>query len=219
MSIKSYFAAAALGGCFLLVSCRENSGSEALTFAKSTAAGAADGTPVLRFVIPKPKPKDFICESDCGADQWRLARTQEEGEWLIRNGYPSPSEVAVFDNMSLDQLRRLAAEGSLAAQAEYGHRLTKEGRVGKGLAELTRATERGSLYAYYLISDIELREMKDRLSAGAFLRVAYLLGDTRAGDMMVGLNIHVIEGRVIDRRAASLLKTFARSRRPDPRPL
>lgn len=170
----------------------------------------------LEFVA---RPRDYLCSADeCGVDQWRLAHTAEEARWLMRNGFPAPDELARLEASDISQLERLADSGSLPARAQLGLRLSQTGEVARGFVELKRAADEGSLYAYHLISEVQLMAMHDRLSAGAFLRVAYLLGDQRAADQMLGLNIHPVEARVIDRRAAALLQTFANRQKPDPRP-
>lgn len=218
------FIAAVICGCAFLIGCQEGEDARTGTVASGEVADAAPNegnrpSDSLRYEMQKPDVEDFLCQQSCGQNRWRLARTPEEAKWLMRNGFPSQNEVDLFESMSAYQLGRLAAGGSIVAQAEYGRRLAASGELANGLLELKKASDRGSIYAYYLISEVQLRNANDRLSAGAFLRVAYLLGDTRAGDMMTGLDLHVVESRVVDQRAAALLQTFAGGQQPDHRPI
>ena len=151
------------------------------------------------------------------------ARNQAEAEWLYRNGYPTQAQLDEWAGLSDDQLKRVAASGNVAALAVYAERVAKGGNVMGGLAMSKAATERGSLYAYHVLSDILMMPspMQNQYDAMAYLRVAHMLGDNKAALELYRKfpDRSMLEYRMADRRASSLYITYGRGRPPSPRPL
>lgn len=142
------------------------------------------------------------------------ARNQAEAEWLYRNGYPSQAQLDEWAALPDDQLKRAAASGNVAALAVYAERVAKGGNVMGGLVMSKVATERGSLYAYHVLSDILMMPspMQDQYDAMAYLRVAHMLGDNKAALELYRKfpERNMVEYRMADRRASGLYITFVR---------
>ncbi|UNK48475.1 hypothetical protein MNR01_11980 [Lysobacter sp. S4-A87] len=62
---------------------------------------------------------------------------------------------------------------------------------------------------------------KNYIEAAAFLRVAYILGDGKAAGQILKdfPKYGPVDYTIIDRRASSLYRTFAKERRPSVRPV
>ena len=83
--------------------------------------------------------------------------------------------------MSTLELERRAKAGTLADAALYGERLANEGQSNKAVGVFALAINRGSLYALYSMSDVYAKPGKaNPLLSRAYLRAAYLAGDTKA---------------------------------------
>lgn len=187
-------------------------------------SGFADANPVGKTREPISPLTKRLCSSGLKCEhEPLLASSIEEARWLQKFGYPSQEEVSQFSALSESQLERQAASGSLAALAVYGGRLTKSNRLGDGLLALKQAADNGSIYAYYELSNAYATNstLKNNIDAAAFLRVAYLLGDSKAATaiQMNFPGLGPVDNRAIDMRAASLYSTFANERPASPRPL
>lgn len=194
--------------------------------ASTTSAPLAEATPSTQQVsATAAQLKAYQCAGGpkCDESSPVHARNQAEAEWLYRNGYPSQAQLDEWAGLSDDQLKRVAASGNVAALAVYAERVAKGGNVMGGLAMSKAATDRGSLYAYHVLSDILMMPspMQDQYDAMAYLRVAHMLGDNKAANELYRKfpNRGVPELRIADQRASSLYITFVRGRRPTPRPL
>lgn len=167
---------------------------------------------------------EYLCRQgdDCKSNAL-AASSSEEAAWLQANGYPSSAELARLQKLSDSQLKTAADAGSVTALAVYGERLALGNDTKNGLDALRKATERGSIYAYYGLSNVyaERKGLKNIVDSGAYLRVAYMLGDSKAGTALLGKTppIHPVEMAAIDRTAASLYQTYANNRPPRPRPI
>lgn len=164
------------------------------------------------------KISEYLCEGKgCGIADPLSARTREEALWLIRNGYPSASDLKAWSLLSDDQLKRVADGGSLAAKAVYGERIALKGDM-TGLNDLLASANSGSIYSYYGTSRVYAKS--NAIDGAAFLRVAYMLGDSRASGALMDSfpRFGPADYYVIDRRAAELYKSYARARTPVPRP-
>lgn len=165
----------------------------------------------------------FLCHQDspCAASPFGAANL-EEGRWLKSHGYPTQEELPKLKQASDQQLKILADSGYLPALVVYGERLAVRGDMRTGVAALASASEQGSIYAYYGLANVYAQNPKaaNRSESGAFLRVAYMLGDRKAAEELqrVVPDVHPVEQVAIDRRAAELYKTFAKQRVPSSRP-
>ena len=149
--------------------------------------------------------------------------SHEELTWMRAHGYPTLEESERLARLSEAELTAEARRGVLTAMTELGKRMIARGDR-NGLTWYLRASEQGSIYAYYLRSDVEMDRASGRgfIEAGAFLRVAYILGDHKAGTTLLRFfeknRLGMIEMNAIDRRANELYQTYAENRQPTPRP-
>ncbi|QKW58552.1 hypothetical protein [Stenotrophomonas sp. NA06056] len=171
----------------------------------------------------RPATLEYQCADEPGCAISPLAaRDREEANWLMDNGYPSANELKAFSALSRSQLKRQADDGSLSAMVLYGERAASEGDTKEGIDYITDAINRGSIYGYYGMSSVYQNTpgLKNVVDSGAYLRVAYTLGDSKAANELQlrfpGLT--QVEQAAIDARAASLYQTFAKSKQPIPRP-
>lgn len=166
---------------------------------------------------------EYLCEANRACASSILgAHTQEEADWLLQNGYPSSELLKRFQAMSDDRLRNEADNGSLPAMVVYGERLAMNGDTYGGLLYIYNATQKGSIYGYYAMSSVYQHTpgLTSIVESGAYLRVAYILGDTKASEELQRRfpGLQQMEQAAIDRRASSLYQTFAQTRQPVPRP-
>ena len=154
------------------------------------------------------------------------AESEADYRWLRQHGYPTREESLRLAALSEAALRDEVGKGSLTAMTELGSRMVNRGDW-KGLSLFSGAASRGSLYAYYAESkamQIRAAPLGGIVESGAFLRVAYMLGDYKAAravqrDVIEKYNAtRPSESVMIDERAASLYKTYAKGRQPVPRP-
>ena len=167
---------------------------------------------------------EYLCHQPDDCRSSVLGATgREEAAWLQANGYPSSAELARLQQLSDSQLKAAADAGSVTALAVYGQRLALGSDTAKGLDALSLAADRGSIYAYYGLSKVyaERQGLRNIVESGAYLRVAYTLGDNKAGSALQATfpTLNPAENAAIDRRAASLYKTYAKGRAPRPRPI
>lgn len=172
----------------------------------------------VRFVPP---------EQYCNGDMLCLhspltARSAADFAWLRKHGYPTREDLERFALMSDVQLQNEANTGALPATVAWADRLISSGDPAKGFDLLITASQRGSIYAYYVTSahTLNRKSMGGRVEAAAFLRIAYLLGDDMAaGEFYVRYGDYApAELAAVDSRAASLYRTYAQNRPRSPRP-
>jgi len=181
------------------------------------------GAPNSTHLVPgnpsplQKKAREYLCEREECTSNPLMASSEQEAVWLITHGYPSPTDLDAWNNLSDDQLGRIAKGGSLAAKAVHGERIAAKGDM-HGLSELVEAAEQGSIYAYYGTSSI--RSRSDMIEGAALLRVAYMLGDRRASDVLYDRfpGIGAMDHYGIDKRAAELYKSYAHERPAKLRP-
>lgn len=210
-------AALGLAGC-------SDKGKDQSADAATVAAEQPSDQAVAPPAAQDASASEYLCrQSDDCKSNVLAASSSEEAAWLQANGYPSSAELARLQKLSDSQLKAAADAGSVTALAVYGGRLALGSDTRNGLDALRKATERGSIYAYYGLSNVyaERKGLKSIVDSGAYLRVAYILGDSKAGTALLGKTppIHPVEMAAIDRRAASLYQTYANSRPPRHRPI
>ncbi|WNH53870.1 hypothetical protein [Stenotrophomonas oahuensis] len=146
----------------------------------------------------------------------------EEARWLVEHGYPTKDEQQRLKALTLSQVKAEADAGSPSAKVVYASKLSLEpGKFHSGALLLHDQAVAGNLYAYYGLSEAYWNSNDNRnlVDSAAYLRVAYLLGDSRAGDQIGTLKLSQAELAVADQRAASLLNTFAGGLQTSRRPL
>ena len=210
----------------LLAACGKQDATDQTPAASSGQASAQAEGQALEPVLAAPKEEGFSeyqCTRpvDCNSNVLG-ASTREEATWLRANGYPSQAELKNLRQLSDSQLKAAADAGSVAALAVYGERLAMGDDTAGGLDALRTAADRNSIYAYYGLARVyaERKGLKNLVESGAYLRVAYMLGDSKAATtLQAGFpTLHPVENAAIDRRAASLYQTFAKNKAPRPRP-
>lgn len=187
----------------------------------------------LRARDPSPLPasppqyKRELCDAtdtECRRDPLS-ASTAEEARWLAQHGYPTHEQLADYDGLSTDALRDKAATGDLVYRSLYGRRLLEEGEYLRGLGVLTDTARNGGLYALYETSASYSDPGSvhpDMMSGLADLRLAYLMGDSRAADALAKLaserGYGLVEMRLADEQAAHLRKQIFPNIYMAPRP-
>ena len=166
-----------------------------------------------------PNPKDYIRKLDCKDGEF-IAKSEEEALWMIAHGYPTDSERKQFASMSLAQLEQRAKSGSKSAEVSYGTKMALERSMAVGLDVLKKSAQAGNFYAYYGLSEVynsKTGAIND-IDSAAYLRLAYLLGDYKAADIVNARGLSPVENAMVDKRASDLYVTFALRRNPSPRP-
>lgn len=169
--------------------------------------------------------KQYLCQrgaNACKASGPLVANSEAEAQWLLSNGYPTEAELARLDRMSLEQLKAESQAGNKAATVIYGKKTAiNGGHFQDGLGILRNAASAGNLYAYYGLSEIYAGDTKNKnmIDSAAYLRLAYLLGDSKASADIALRGLSSVESVAADERAASLYKTFSKYQRPSPRPI
>lgn len=122
----------------------------------------------------------IACEAEVLA-----AASLEEALWLRAHGYPSPGQMARARSFSAEQLRVQALRsGSVVDASLHAQGLLREQRHREALGVLIESfSASGNLYAIHLASDVyrNSTELKNLPLSMAYLRLAYLAGDAKAG--------------------------------------
>lgn len=150
------------------------------------------------------------------------ARSPAEAQWLIQHGYPSEQENAKLHAASLQSLQEMAASGNRPAAVVYAERIALEaGKFTEGSVLLYEQAKSGNLFAYYGLSKIYYDDPShgSLVDSAAYLKVAYLLGDSRASELLDRPKLGTAELLSADKRAAGLLETFSGGVERSPRPL
>lgn len=169
------------------------------------------------------KLEQYLCPNGAclSDDQVLTASSLEEADWLLRNGYPSPSEQQRLQGLSVEALEEEAKRSS-PARLELAQRYADAGDTDYAMSLAVQVADSGSIYAYHRMSHIMSAgsSNQDLIDSAAYFRVAYLLGDHRASKALALAfpEFGPVEDVIIDRRAAGLYSTMARNKAPEPRP-
>jgi len=177
--------------------------SDAALTSSSSSLGSLPATALQQY---------YACQKDSGScsKDPLVADSPEEAQWLLARGYPTPDQIANSRSSSVDSLR-LAAEksGALVDKSLYGHALLREGLYREAVGSMVDSfIQSGNIYGLYLASDAYMHsgELLNPPLALAYLRLAYLAGDSKAGIAleMEAPQLSAPERASIDRRAAEL---------------
>lgn len=190
----------------------------------SMSAPTEEQTAPQTLAAQNAAPPAAFCDRrpECKDDPF-IPVSQEELVWMRTHGYPTQEESERLARLSEVELEAEAKRGVLTAMTELGKRMIARGDR-NGLSWYLKAKDHGSIYAYYLRSEVEMDRSTGRgfVEAGAFLRVAYILGDHKAGAVLLRFfeknRLGMFEMEAIDRRAGELYQTYAQNRQPTPRP-
>ena len=229
MSFRTVFISVSLA--VFLIACskdKEESRGDAGKGASTAVEGAVledspqnsnAATPRLAQSGAARRPADYICRVDCGNPGPLEAKSEREAEWLAKHRYPTTQEESYLRSAPLDLIQQEYQMGNPAAAVELGRRTALNGQFGEGLALLRNQTLSGNLYSYYSLSEISKTvPVKSVIEPAAYLRLAYLLGDVKAAEMISTMELSSVELAAADARAMHLYNGFASGQVSDPRP-
>lgn len=168
-------------------------------------------------------PRQFCNRDPACADDPTIPNSENELRWMQQHGYPTREEIDRLAKLSEVELAEEVKRGNLTAMSELGTRMVDRGD-NNGLSLYLQAANSGSIYSYYAESNAQMKRSVGGglVEAGAYLRLAYMLGDYKAATTLYRFvesqKLSIIEMNAIDRRAASLYITYAKNRQPTPRP-
>lgn len=178
-------------------------GAGVISAADSNSLGGLPATALQQY---------YACKADLGScsKDPLVAASPEEAQWLLARGYPTPDQIANSNSYSADTLKLAAEEsGALVDKSLYGHALLREGRYREAVGSMVDSfIQGGNIYGLYLASNAYMHsgELLNPPLALAYLRLAYLAGDSKAGIAleMEAPQLSAPERASIDRRAAEL---------------
>jgi len=181
------------------------------------AEGGRGGSKGVAGLPPSALQQYYACRADegsCNRDPL-VAASPEEAQWLQARGYPTPDQIKSSLAASTESLR-LAAEnsGSLVDKSLYGQALLRDGKYRDVVGSMVDSFVReGNIYGLYLTSDayMQSEELMNPPLAMAYLRLAYLAGDSKAAGVLEAKfgQMTPPERAFADRRAADLKKNMA----------
>lgn len=179
--------------------------------ASATKTGVAQAPGDLGNLPENALLQHYACKGDAStcANDPLVASTAEEAVWLQAHGYPTPDQVQNARSFSTEQLKAAAEKSGSAVDASlYAQGLLREQRHREALGVALDGARQGNLYGLYLASDIYLSSdaLKNLPLSMAYLRLAYLAGDSKAGPTFAARfpNVAAPELASADKRAAEL---------------
>lgn len=194
-----------------------NKAAEVNGESRKREAVSTDGSSGIADLPPSALQQYYACRSTkatCNRDPL-VAESPAEAQWLQRRGYPTADQIEASLATSTEELR-LAAENSgvLVDKSLYGRALLRDGRYRDAVGSMVDSfVQDGNIYGLYLTSDAYMRseELMNPPLAMAYLRLAYLAGDSKAGGVLEEKfgQMTPPERAFADRRAADLKKNMA----------
>lgn len=229
MSFRTIFISASLATC--LIACskdKDDSRSDAAegmssaverSVSKDSPRNSTTATPQLAKNGVARRPADYICRKDCESPGPLEAKSEREAEWLAKHHYPTTQEESYLRSAPLDLIQQESQLGNPSAAVELGRRTALNGQFGEGLTILRNQALSGNLYSYYALSEISKTvPVKSVIEPAAYLRLAYLLGDVKAAEVISAMELSSVELAAADARAMHLYNGFAGGQVSDPRP-
>ncbi|MBD9378328.1 hypothetical protein [Pseudoxanthomonas sp. PXM04] len=146
-----------------------------------------------------------------------VAATPEEARWLLTHGYPTVKQIQDLRTRSTaDYREEYQRTGSKVAQSLYAMSLALDGEARTAIGLLWQGAAQGNVYAFHLLSDLYRRteELANLITSAAYLRAAYLAGDSRAADRYAyqfGM-LSPPENLLADKEAFRLFTTYGQGR-------
>nr|WP_295379176.1 hypothetical protein [Pseudoxanthomonas sp.] len=146
-----------------------------------------------------------------------VASTPEEAQWLLAHGYPTAKQIQDLRTRSTaDYREEYERTGSKVAQSLYAMSLALDGEARTAIGLLSTGAGQGNVYAFHLLSDIyrHTEELGNLTTSAAYLRAAYLAGDSRAADRYA-YQFEILtppENLSADKEAFRLFKIFGHGR-------
>lgn len=146
-----------------------------------------------------------------------VAATPEDAQWLLTHGYPTVKQIQDLRTRSTADYRdEYQQTGSKVAQSLHAMSLALDGEARTAIGLLWQGAGQGNIYAFHLLSDLYRRteELANLTTSAAYLRAAYLAGDSRAADRYAhqfGI-LSPPENLLADKEAFRLFKAYGRGR-------
>lgn len=159
--------------------------------------------------------------NSCTVNDLLVAASNEEADWLYENGYPSIQEIQEYKDITLEELRAKENK-SQTDTLMLSEKMAEKNERNNGKALAHSVAMQGNLYALYVLSEIHAMPGQgyDRTESGAYLKLAYLMGDNKAVDLYYEIygSLSAPEHLLIDRRASRLMQTMSLNPKK-PRPI
>lgn len=214
-------------GCWLLVrGGSEQAGQNTSLIEKELASEASTPLEPLPLPVNATRPavssnllQHYQCPpgaEDCERNP-NVASTPEEAQWLLTHGYPTTKQIQDLRTRSTaDYREEYERTGSKVAQSLYAMSLALDGEARTAIGLLSTGAGQGNIYAFHLLSDLYRRteELANLITSAAYLRAAYLAGDSRAADRYA-YQFEILtppENLLADKEAFRLFKIFGRGR-------
>jgi hypothetical protein len=152
--------------------------------------------------------KQYKCRTDHCESELLGASSPLEATWLQSRGFPTPERAEELENMTLGELELAAEKSDLAAQVVLGRRMWDQGNKVDGREQMFEAAAKGSVYADYQLSRAE--KSSNPLDSAAYLRRAYLQGDTKAAMQLYSTfpDLGAADWNTVDNRAMALYRAL-----------
>ena len=177
---------------------------------------------IVSASIPAESPdvfRRYQCPPETGNCERNpnVAATPEEAQWLLTHGYPTVKQIQDLRTRSTaDYREEYQRTGSKVAQSLYAMSLALDGEARTAIGLLWQGAAQGNVYAFHLLSDLYRRteELANLTTSAAYLRAAYLAGDSRAADRYAyqfGM-LSPPENLLADKEAFRLFTTYGQGR-------
>ncbi|MGN7830191.1 hypothetical protein ACTJI2_01085 [Pseudoxanthomonas sp. 22568] len=192
--------------------------------------GFVQGTPTPSEAVPRmvsasipAEPPDVFRRYQCPPETGNcernpnVAATPKEAQWLLAHGYPTVKQIQDLRMRSTaDYREEYQRTGSKVVQSLYAMSLALDGEARTAIGLLWQGAAQGNVYAFHLLSDLYRRteELANLITSAAYLRAAYLAGDSRAADRYAyqfGM-LSPPENLLADKEAFRLFTTYGRGR-------
>lgn len=156
-------------------------GDESSDAAQTAPLGSSTSGAVLADLA-----KRYQCPGtnmDC-ANNPNVASSEKEALWLVEHGYPTLDQIRDLNSKSTAEYEAdYKRTGSKVAQTLWAFSLSTNDQVEKATAVLGQGLQQGNIFAYYVLSDIYMRQpdLANLTTSAGYMRGAYLAGDAKAG--------------------------------------
>lgn len=142
----------------------------------NAASGVALADLVKRYRCPG-------ADMDCASNP-NVASSEKEALWMVEHGYPTLDQIRDLDSKSTAEYEAdYKRTGSKVSQTLWAFSLSTHDQVEKATAVLGQGLQQGNIFAYYVLSDIYMRQpdLANLTTSAGYMRGAYLAGDAKAG--------------------------------------
>jgi len=131
------------------------------------------------------QPNDYLCTSSqtlkCNDANPLIATSLTEAQWLLEHGYPTSHAISAYENVPTLSLEKKPEKTPLD-RLILAERYAKESRHDHALEQAFPVVQSGNIYGLYVMHDIMSTPGPggNKIDAGAYLKMAYILGDHKA---------------------------------------